>query len=313
MGHLDGRVVLITGGGGGLGREHALLCASEGARVVVNDLARSDDGAGSAAQDVVAEIRHDGGEAVANEDSVASWTGAERMIAAAVDTFGDLHVVINNAGMLRDRFLVNMSEDEFDDVMAVHLKGTFAVTRHAAGHWRSQAKDGVSIDRCLINTSSGSGLHGNPGQANYAAAKAGIAALTLVAGQELARYGVRANCIAPVARTRLTESTPGLGQVMQEAVDHEFDDWHPANISPLVAMLAREDCELSGHVFRVLGGMVGVYRGWSLIERFSRDRRWTIGELIDELDGLPVSPAPEDLGDHTRKAAEIRDSAGTQA
>lgn len=209
---LQDRVAIITGAGRGIGREHALLFASLGAKVVVNDLGGSTSGEGSdtsAAQEVVDEITAAGGQAVASTHSVTSWDDAKAMVDLAVETFGDLHVVVNNAGILRDRMFVSMGEDEFDAVVAVHLKGTFNVGRHAAGYWREQAKEGKEAHRAIVNTSSGSGLHGNPGQLNYAAAKAGIAAMTVVQGMELKRYGVRSNCIAPVARTRLTLQTPG--------------------------------------------------------------------------------------------------------
>ncbi|WP_026303345.1 SDR family oxidoreductase [Jongsikchunia kroppenstedtii] len=309
MGTLDGRVAVITGGGRGLGREHALLFAKEGAKVVVNDLGGGPAGEGSdisAAQAVADEIVDAGGEAVANTDSVTDWEGARRLIRSAVDAFGDLHVVVNNAGILRDRTLVNMSEDEFDTVVNVHLKGTFAVTRHAAEYWREQAKNGIDVDRVLINTSSGSGLHGNPGQANYASAKAGIAAMTQIAAKELARYHVRANAIAPVARTRLTEQTPGLGQVMTESIGADFDEWHPANISPLVAMLAAADCRFTGQVFRVSGGDVGLYQGWTVVDRVSSDKRWAIDDLAAATAHMPAEPVSELPGKHNEKAKAIR-------
>ena len=213
---LQDRVAIITGGGRGIGREHALLFGSLGAKVVVNDLGGAVDGSGSdvsAAQSVADEIVAAGGQAVANTDSVSSFEGAKAMVDQAVSTFGDLHVVVNNAGILRDRMLVSMSEQEFDDVIAVHLKGTFNVTRHAAEVWREAAKAGTVGDRAIVNTSSGAGLHGNVGQTNYSAAKAGIAAMTIVNAMELNRYGVRANCIAPVARTRLDAADAGHGRV----------------------------------------------------------------------------------------------------
>ncbi|WP_377267495.1 SDR family oxidoreductase [Peterkaempfera sp. SMS 1(5)a] len=303
MGTLEGRVAIITGAGRGVGREHALLFAREGAKVVVNDLGAAPDGAGadvSAAQAVVDEIKALGGEAIANTDSVSDWASAKRLVQTAIETFGDLHIVVNNAGILRDRVLVNMSEDEFDLVVDVHLKGTFAVTRHAAEYWRAQAKAGIQTDRTIINTSSGSGLHGNPGQVNYASAKAGIAAMTIVASKELERYHVRANCIAPVARTRLTEATPGLGDVMRATKDDAFDVWDPANISPLVAMLAVADCRFSGHVFRVMGGQVGLYKGWNVIEQFESDKRWTVEELTAATADVPAKPDTEIPGSHVK-------------
>lgn len=309
MGLLDGRVAVITGAGRGLGREHALLFASEGAKVVVNDLGGGAAGSGSdvtAAEAVVDEIKALGGEAVANCDSVTDWQSAQDLVATAVEEFGDLHVVVNNAGILRDRTLVNMTEEDFDVVIDVHLKGTFAMTHHAAVYWREQAKNGVTVDRSLINTSSGAGLHGNAGQVNYAAAKAGIASLTQVAAKELERYHVRSNCIAPVARTRLTEATPGLGQVMVDSIDNEFDEWHPANVSPLVAALAAENCPFTGHAFRVLGGMVGLYQGWTVVDEVNRDGRWTVEALAAAMNRFPAKPQNELPGNHWAKVKANR-------
>ena len=281
---LQDRVAIITGGGRGIGREHALLFASLGAKVVVNDLGGAIDGSGadtSAAQAVVDEITDAGGQADANTDSVSSFAGAKTLVDQAISSFGDLHVVVNNAGILRDRMLVSMSEQEFDDVIAVHLKGTFNVTRHAADYWREQAKSGTVTDRAIVNTSSGAGLHGNVGQTNYSAAKAGIAAMTVVNAMELNRYGVRANCIAPVARTQLTLQTPGMGESMQQ---HLFD---PENVSPLVAVLAAETCPFNGQVFSVYGGSVGLYAGWSIAESVETDDRWTAETLAAAMDKLP--------------------------
>ena len=298
---LQDRVAIITGGGRGIGREHALLFASLGAKVVVNDLGGAIDGSGSdiaAAQSVADEIIAAGGQAVANTDSVSSFAGAKAMIEQAVSAFGDLHVVVNNAGILRDRMLVSMSEEEFDAVIAVHLKGTFNVTRHAADYWREQSKAGVEVDRAVVNTSSGAGLHGNVGQTNYSAAKAGIAAMTVVNAMELHRYGVRANCIAPVARTRLTLQTPGMGEPMQ---NHLFD---PENVSPLVAALAAETCPFNGQVFSVYGGSVGIYAGWSIAESVETDDRWTAETLAAAMDALPrtveVNSQMAQLAQHMR-------------
>ena len=221
MGALDGRVVLITGAGRGIGREHALLMASEGAKIVVNDLGGAADGTGEdrgPAQEVVSEIEAMGGEAVANGDSVTDWEGAQRMVNEAVEAFGDLHVLVNNAGILRDRVVVNMTEPEWDAVVEVHMKGHFCPTRWAAAYWREQSKAGKEVSGSIINTASGAML-GNLGQFNYSGAKAGIAAMTLVAAGELARYNVRVNCLAPVARTRLTLQTPGLGDVVKAPDD----------------------------------------------------------------------------------------------
>ena len=284
MAALEGRVCVITGAGNGIGRHHALLFAREGAHVVVNDVGGQGDGTGSdatAAQRVVDEILAAGGTAVASTDSVTSWDGARRIVDTAVDTFGDLHVVVNNAGILRDRTIVNMTEDDFDAVVAVHLKGTLNVTRWAASYWRDRTKAGETADRAIVNTSSAAGLHGSAGQANYAAAKAGIAAMTIVAGRELPRYGARANCIAPVARTRLTTGLPAIGELMDKPM---FD---PEHVSPLVAALAAADCPFNGQVFSVMGASVGIYAGWSIAEEVDQEGRWTVAELIRAMDKLP--------------------------
>jgi NAD(P)-dependent dehydrogenase (short-subunit alcohol dehydrogenase family) len=274
MGALDGRVAIITGAGRGLGREHALLFAAEGAQVVVNDL---DPGP---TREVVDEIEAAGGLAVANTDNVADWEGAQRLVGSAVETFGDLHVLVNNAGILRDRALVNMTEEEWDSVIHVHLKGHFAPTRWAAAYWREQSKAGRTVNASVVNTSSTSGLLGNPGQTNYGAAKAGIAAFTQICAMELARYGVRSNAIAPAARTRMTESTPGLSDVVQAPDDPDrFDVWDPANVSPLVAYLATEECSVNGRVFYIQGGKLQLFKPWVRGEAVERDERWTIAEL----------------------------------
>ena len=290
MGALDGRIAIITGAGRGIGREHALLFASEGAKVVVNDLGGALDGSaedGTPAEQVAAEIVAMGGEAVANHDNVADWAGAKNMIDQAVDTFGDLHVLVNNAGNLRDRVLVNMTEDDWDAVMHVHLKGHFAPLHHAANYWRDQTKAGKDVKASIINTSSTSGLLGNPGQGNYGAAKAGIAALTVIAATELGRYGIRVNALAPNARTRMTESAPGLVDLVKEPEDAAvFDAWDPANISPLVGYLATEDCPATGRVFFVLGGTVRNFQGWTLTETIEKDDRWTVAELQAEMHRL---------------------------
>src|SRR5438477_12561620 len=290
MGALDGRVAIITGSGRGIGREHALLFAHEGAKVVVNDLGGAIDGSGddrTPAQQVVDEIKAMGGDAVANADNVADWEGGQRLINAAIEAFGDLHVLVNNAGILRDRVLVNMSEEEWDAVVRVHLKGHFVPTHWAAAYWREQTKAGKEVKASIVNTSSTSGLLGNPGQANYGAAKAGIAAFTVIAAQELIRYGVRSNAIAPAARTRLTEATPGLGDIVQPPDDpSKFDIWDPANISPLVAYLATEGCPANGKMFFVQGGTVRLMGGWAMGEGVERQERWTVAELEREMKSL---------------------------
>ena len=290
MGALEGRVTIITGAGRGIGREHALLFAAEGAKVVVNDLGGALDGSSqtaSPAEEVVAEIKAMGGEAVANHDNVATWKGGESLIKTALDTFGDLHVLVNNAGILRDRVLVNLSEQDWDSVINVHLKGHFVPTRHAAAYWREQAKAGHTVKASIINTSSTSGLLGNVGQSNYGAAKAGIAAFTVIIAEELARYGVRANAIAPAARTRMTESTPGLSDYVVKPADAAvFDVWDPANISPLVATLAMRDCEASGQVFFVQGVTVRKFQNWTMTETLEKNDRWEVAELAQQLPTL---------------------------
>ncbi|MGQ0430833.1 MAG: SDR family oxidoreductase [Microthrixaceae bacterium] len=276
MGLLEGRVAVITGAGRGLGREHALLFGAEGAKVVVNDL-------GQEAQDVVDEITATGGTAVASTHDITSWEGGKALIDLAVDELGGLDVLVNNAGILRDRMVVSMSEAEWDDIMEVHLKGHFVPSRFAAAHWREEAKAGRPVRASMIHTSSTSGLLGNPGQTNYGAAKAGIAAFSIICAQELGRYGVRSNCIAPAARTRLTEATPGLGEVVAAPAAGGFDVWDPANVSPLVAYLATEGCEITGKTFFVQGGAVRMLEPWHLGARIERDDRWTIDDLATEL------------------------------
>jgi NAD(P)-dependent dehydrogenase (short-subunit alcohol dehydrogenase family) len=283
MGALDGRVAVVTGAGRGLGREHALLFAAEGAKVVVNDLGTAVDGSGddrTPAEQVAAEIRSLGGEAVASSDDVADWQGGRRVVETALEAFGDLHVLVNNAGILRDRVLVNMTEEEWDSVIRVHLRGHFVPTRFAAAYWREQAKAGREVNAAVVNTSSTSGLLGNPGQANYGAAKAGIAAFTVIVARELARYGVRVNAIAPAARTRMTEGTPGLADIVrQPAEPGRFDVWDPANVSPLVAWLSTASCPVSGEVFFVQGGRIARFEGWRQGPAIEREGRWSVAEL----------------------------------
>ncbi|HVF75533.1 MAG TPA: SDR family oxidoreductase [Acidimicrobiales bacterium] len=293
MGALDGRVAIITGAGRGLGREHALLFAKEGARVVVNDLGGGPDGSGSdktAAEQVVEEIEALGGQAIANADSVADWDGAKRLIDATVEAFGDLHVLVNNAGILRDRKMANMSEEEWDAVINVHLKGTFAPTHFAAQYWRAQVEAGKQVNAAVVNTSSTAGLHANVGQANYGSAKMGIAAFTQICAKELKKLGVRSNAIAPAARTRLTEATPGFEEIMKAPEDpNTFDPWDPANISPLVAYLATAECPFTGQVFSVFGDEIGQYQSWTIANMLKNDgRRWTVEELAAAAKELPL-------------------------
>jgi NAD(P)-dependent dehydrogenase (short-subunit alcohol dehydrogenase family) len=290
MGALDGRVAIITGAGRGIGREHALLFAAEGAKVVVNDIGGALDGSTSEAtpaEEVVAEIQAMGGSALANHDNVASWEGGDRLIQSAVEHFGDLHVLVNNAGILRDRVITNLSEADWDAVIEVHLKGHFVPTRHAATYWREQAKAGKVVRASIINTSSTSGLLGNAGQSNYGAAKAGIAAFTVIAAEELGRYGVRVNAIVPAARTRMTESTPGLSDYVVKPTDPSvFDIWDPANISPLVATLAMENCAATGQVLFVQGGTVRKFQNWTMTETLEKNDRWSVSELAAQLPTL---------------------------
>jgi NAD(P)-dependent dehydrogenase (short-subunit alcohol dehydrogenase family) len=288
MGALDGRVAIITGAGRGIGREHALLFAAEGAKVVVNDLGATNDGTGadmSPAQQVVEEIRDLGGEAVVNGDDVANWEGAQRLINSAVTAFGDLDILVNNAGILRDRVLVNMTEQEWDAVIAVHLKGHFAPTRWAATYWREQHKAGITKPRNIVHTSSTSGLFANPGQSNYGAAKTGIATFSQIVAKELTRYGVKSNTIAPGARTRLTLATPGLEDLMTPK-QGVFDAWDPANISPLVAYLASVDCAFTGETFLVQGGNVTMIESWTRGQSVDRDEKWTVDGLTAALEPL---------------------------
>lgn len=289
MGALDGRVAIITGAGRGIGREHALLFAREGAKVVVNDLGAGNDGAGAdagPAKQVADEIVAAGGQAVANTDDIASWAGGDNIVKQAVDAFGSLDVVVNNAGILRDRFIAQMSEAEWDAVIHVHLKGHFAVLRHAAEYWKNKAKAGQAVHASVINTASASGTFlPNAGQVNYGAAKAGIAAMTLVAAAELERYGVRVNAIAPVARTRLTEATPGLiGEMMAKPKDEgAFDAFNPAEVSPLVAYLASAGCKVTGQLFAVQGGMIAPATNWQLGEAVTTDGPWTVDLIRQKL------------------------------
>ena len=295
MGALEGRVAIITGAGRGLGREHALLFAAEGAKVVVNDLGGDMHGEGgdpSSAMQTVADIEAMGGEAVVNGDNVADWAGAERLVRQAVDTFGDLHILVNNAGILRDRVVINMTEAEWDAVIAVHLKGHFCPTRHAAAYWREQTKAGATVNASIVHTSSTSGLFSNPGQANYGAAKSGIATFSQICAKELSRYGVRSNAIAPAARTRLTEATPGLSEVVK-APEDGFDVWDPANVSPFVAYLASAECPFTGETFIVFGGMVQRVQTWVLAENVEKNDRWTVDELAAQSGQLASALAIE--------------------
>ena len=293
MPDLNGKVAIVTGAGRGIGREHALALARAGAKVVVNDLGGSLAGEGAdttPAEQVAEEIRALGGEAVADYEDVASFAGAAQMVGHAIDALGGLDILVNNAGIIRDRMLVNMDEVEWDAVINVHLKGHFAPTRHAATYWRERSKAGDTVSARVICTSSPSGVFGNVGQANYGAAKAGIAGFTLIAAQELGRYGVTVNCLAPNARTRMTEQA--FGDIA--APEQGFDPMDPGNMSPLVvALCADEAQDITGQCFFVYGGAVNALRGWSPGELFASEGRWDADELLAELRAhFPAGAAP---------------------
>ena len=283
MPKLTGKVAIVTGAGRGIGRGHALALAEAGAKLVVNDLGGSLAGEGndlSPAQQVVEEIQAAGGEAIANGANVADFAQAGEMVQAAIDTFGRLDILVNNAGILRDRMLINMTEEEWDSVIAVHLKGHFAPTRHAAAYWRERSKAGDEVHGRVINTSSPSGVFGNIGQANYGAAKAGIAGFTIIAAQELQRYGVTVNCIAPNARTRMTEETFDMG-----APGRGLRPARPSRICrrSIVALSADEAQAITGQVFHVWGGAINALVGWSAGELFESDEKWDADALLGEL------------------------------
>lgn len=303
MDTIDGRVVIVTGAARGIGRGHALEFAREGYRVVVNDLGAEVDGSGSSsgpAGEVVEEIRAMGGEAIANGDDVADWAGAQHLIASTVEHFGELHVLVNNAGILRDRMLVNMSAEEWDAVIHVHLRGTFAPLRHAAAYWRDRFKAGQPVDARVINTTSSSGIYGNVGQTNYGAAKAGIAAFTVIAAQELGRYGITVNALAPAALTRMTENLRPDRPVVPEG---QFDPSAADNIAPLAVWLAGPAArEVTGRVFNIRGGHLSVAEGWSAGPGADHGARWTQEALDDVLPGLLREAAPNARMDGTRPA-----------
>jgi NAD(P)-dependent dehydrogenase (short-subunit alcohol dehydrogenase family) len=293
MPSLAGKVAIVTGAGRGIGRAHALALAEAGASVIVNDLGGALSGEGhddTPAKQVVEEIEAAGGQAAANAENVADFEGAARLVQQAIDDFGRLDILVNNAGILRDRMIVNMTEQEWDAVITVHLKGHFAPTRHAAAYWRERSKAGDEVKGRVINTSSPSGVFGNIGQANYGAAKAGIAGFTVIVAQELQRYGVTVNCLAPNARTRMTEDTFDMG-----APPEGFDALDPSNMSPLVVALSADEAQnITGQVFHVWGGAVNALQGWTSGELFASDGKWEADALLGELlDRFPdgVSPA----------------------
>jgi NAD(P)-dependent dehydrogenase (short-subunit alcohol dehydrogenase family) len=291
----EGRVVIVTGAGRGIGRGHALEFARQGAKVVVNDLGVELNGQGGSegpAGEVVETIRATGGEAIANGEDVADWEGTGRLVQAALDTWGRLDAVVNNAGFLRDRMFMSTSEEEWDAVMRVHLKGHFCTSRHAAAHWRQQSKAGNPVDARIINTSSCAGLQGSVGQSNYSAAKAGIAALTLVQAAELGRYGVTANAIAPAARTRMTEAV--FAETMKKPEEGGFDEMAPENVAPLVVWLgSAESRDVTGCVFEVEAGRISVADGWRRGPEVDKGARWEpdeVGDAVRELLGKAVPP-----------------------
>jgi NAD(P)-dependent dehydrogenase (short-subunit alcohol dehydrogenase family) len=292
----DGRVCIVTGAGGGIGREHALLLAAHGARVVVNDLGASLEGDGTSegpANAVVREILEAGGEAVANTDDVSSWEGAQRLVQQAVDTYGRLDVLVNNAGILRDRMLVNMTEDEWDAVIRVHLKGTFAPSRHAAAHWRERVKAGEEVDARLINTTSVSGIYGNVGQTNYGAAKMGVAGFTIIAAEELGRYGVTVNAIAPGGLTRMSKLL-AIGGV-QNLTDEQRAAMSPHLVAPICVWLASTRSKgITGRVFESTGAVLAVAEGW---------HRGPTHEPV--LDPELIDPVARDLAARARPNADI--------
>ncbi|MGW1988669.1 SDR family oxidoreductase [Embleya sp. NPDC001921] len=299
----EGRVVVVTGAGNGIGRAHALAFAAEGAKVVVNDLGGARDGTGASAgpaQAVVAEIVAAGGEAVANTDDISDFAGAEALIGQAIGTYGRLDVLVNNAGILRDRMLTNMSEAEWDAVIRVHLKGTFAPAHHAAAYWRGLAKAGEPVDARIINTSSPSGIFGNVGQTNYGAAKAGIAGFTIIAAQELGRYGVTVNAIAPTALTRLTEDLAGFAD--EDAAAKLAEQLAPEHIAPLVVWLGSPaSAGVTGRVFSVTGSSISVAEGWSNGPTIDKGARWTPAELTEVIPDLVAKAAGNADMSGTRK------------
>lgn len=303
---LDGKVAIVTGAGRGIGREHSLALAKAGAKIVVNDLGGSTAGEGSdttPAQSVADEIKAAGGEATANYDNVADFQGAANMVKQAIGDFGRLDILVNNAGILRDRMLVSMTEDEWDAVIAVHLKGHFAPTHHAATYWREQSKAGNQINGRVINTSSPSGVFGNVGQTNYGAAKAGIAAFTIIAAQELGRYGVTVNCLAPNARTRMTEDI--FGGLPQPA-EGEYDPLDPANISPVVVALAADEAQnITGQCFFIYGPTVNALKPWDVGTAVTKESGfWDPDELLGELNkAFPNGIAPEGMMSMLGKAS----------
>ena len=287
MGICQDRVVIITGAGGGLGAAHAKVFASEGAKVIVNDINQD------AAQKVVDEITAAGGTAIVNTSDITNYDDSLNAVKQAIDTFGDLHVVLNNAGINRDRMFASMTEADWDAIMAVHLKGHFCITSHAVHYWRGQSKEGKAVDARIINTTSGAGLQGSVGQSNYAAAKAGIAALTLNQAAELARYGITANAIAPAARTGMTTAVESMAQRMAKPDDGSFDYWAPENVSSLLVWLAStEAASVSGKVFEAEGGKISIADGWRKGPEVDKGDRWAPAEVGQAVEKLLAEAVP---------------------
>jgi NAD(P)-dependent dehydrogenase (short-subunit alcohol dehydrogenase family) len=283
----EGRVVIITGAGGGLGAAHARVLAAEGASVVVNDINEE------AASAVVAEITAAGGKAVVNTSDITHYDDSLNAVKQAIASFGDLHAVVNNAGVNRDRMFASMTEQEWDTIMAVHLKGHFCISSHAVHYWRGMSKEGKTVDARIINTSSGAGLQGSVGQSNYAAAKAGIAALTLNQAAELGRYGITANATTPAARTGMTTAVAEMAERMAKPEDGSFDYWAPENVSSLVAWLASdESAQVSGRVFEAEGGKISIADGWRSTEGVDKGARWEPAEVKEAVAELLAKEVP---------------------
>jgi len=287
MGILNGRVAIITGAGGGLGAAHARVFAAEGACAVVNDINQA------AAQKVVDEIIAAGGKAVANTSDITNYSDSENAVKQAIETFGDLHVVVNNAGINRDRMFASMTEAEWDAIMSVHLKGHFCISSHAVHYWRDQSKAGKAVNARIINTTSGAGLQGSIGQSNYAAAKAGIAALTLNQAAELGRYGITANAVAPAARTGMTTAVESMAARMAAPDDGSFDYWAPENVSSLLAWLASEEAaHITGRVFESEGGKISIADGWRTTQGVDKGDRWQPAEVGEAMQALLAAEVP---------------------
>lgn len=287
MGILDNRVAIITGAGGGLGAAHARVFAAEGCAVVVNDINRD------AAQKVVDEITAAGGRAIVNTSDITNYADSENAVKEAIAAFGDLHIVLNNAGINRDRMFASMSEAEWDAIMSVHLKGHFCISSHAVHYWRDQSKAGKAVDARIINTTSGAGLQGSIGQSNYAAAKAGIAALTLNQAAELGRYGITANAIAPAARTGMTTAVESMATRMAAPEDGSFDYWAPENVSSLLAWLgSAEAAHVTGRIFEAEGGKISIADGWRTTEGVDKGARWEPAEVGEAMKQLLAKEVP---------------------